>query len=70
MYDRSRDSSGGTEKEYGLDGRGSIPGRDYSPLHNVETDCGTRSASYPMGTGGFFSWGKVTEAWSCPLTSV
>jgi hypothetical protein len=27
--DRSRDSSVGTAKDYGLDGRGSIPSRDF-----------------------------------------
>jgi len=40
----------------GLDDQGSIPGRGiriYSPRHRVQTGSGSRTASYPMGTGGF-----------------
>jgi hypothetical protein len=37
----------------GLNGRGSIPGRDkiFSLLHSVQTVSGDHPASYPMGTG-------------------
>jgi hypothetical protein len=36
---------------YGLDGPGSIPySAKFSHLHNVQTNSGAHSASYPMGT--------------------
>jgi hypothetical protein len=38
--DRSLDSSVGMATGYGLDGRGSIPGSDFSVLHNVHTAVG------------------------------
>jgi hypothetical protein len=41
----------------------------FSPLHVVQTGFGGHPASYPMGTGGVSSWGKVAEASSWPLTS-
>jgi hypothetical protein len=44
---------------YGLDGRGSNPGReqDSSLLQNVQAGSGDHAPSYPMGTGG-----KTAEA--------
>jgi hypothetical protein len=46
---------------YGLDVRGSIPGRDYilSLCHRVQTDPVAQPASYPRGTGGSFPGGKA-----------
>jgi hypothetical protein len=39
---------------YGLDGRGSIPGRGniFSLLHSVQTGSRAHPTSYSMGTGG------------------
>jgi hypothetical protein len=53
---------------YGLDGRGSIPGRK-SLLHNVQTGSEANPASYSMGTGASFLGGKAAETWSWPLAS-
>jgi hypothetical protein len=54
---------------YGLDDRGSIPGRGndgiLSLLHHVQTGSGAHIASYPMGTGS-----KEVGAWNWPLTSI
>jgi hypothetical protein len=49
---RSRDSSVGIVKEYGLDGRCSIPGRgkEFSQFHSVQIGSGAPPASYPMRT--------------------
>jgi hypothetical protein len=52
---------------YGLDDQGSIPGTsndgNFSLRHRVQTDSGTRSASYPMGTGeGVYPRGKAAGA--------
>jgi hypothetical protein len=44
-----RDSAVGIATDYGLDDRGSIPGRD-KILHIVQTGSGARPASYPVGT--------------------
>jgi hypothetical protein len=46
----SRDSSVDIGTGYGLDGRGSIPGRGKSFLHSVQTGSEAHPASYPMGT--------------------
>jgi hypothetical protein len=50
------DSSVGIATGYGLDGRGSIPGRArrFYQLHNVKIGPGAHPASYLMGTGGSF----------------
>jgi hypothetical protein len=62
----SRDSSVGTAMGYGLDSRGSIPGRgrDTSLPHGVQACSGAHPASYPSGTGGSYSEGKATGAQS------
>jgi hypothetical protein len=41
---------------YGLDSRGSIPGRGkrFFLLHSVQTGSGAHPSSYPMSTGGPF----------------
>jgi hypothetical protein len=44
--------------------------RDFSFLHMVQTDFEAHKASYPMGAGGSFPWGKATEALSWLLTSI
>jgi hypothetical protein len=48
----------------GLNDRGSIPGKDwdFSLHHRFQTGSGPHPASYPMGNGGFFPWGKAAEA--------
>jgi hypothetical protein len=56
-----RDGSVGTAMGYRLDGRGSIPGRDFSLLHNVQTVSGAHS-SYRMSTSGSFPRGKAPTA--------
>jgi hypothetical protein len=50
----TRNSSAGIATGYGLDGRGSIPGRlgDFSALHSVQIASGAHPGSYPLGTGG------------------
>jgi hypothetical protein len=35
---------------------------NFSPLHRVQTDSGAQSASYPMGTRGYFPGGKTVAA--------
>jgi hypothetical protein len=50
---------------YGLDdkrGRSSSPFRVKNFLNVVQTGSGANSASYPMGTGGSFPWGKAARA--------
>jgi len=39
-------------------------------LHRVQNGSGAHPASYPLGTGMSFPWGKAAGAWSWPLTSV
>jgi hypothetical protein len=46
------------------------PGQDFSLRHSVQTDSRANPASYPMGTGGSFPWGKTAGEWSWPLTSI
>jgi hypothetical protein len=47
---------------YGLDGRGSIPGRQgFSLLHSVQTDSVAHQTSYPLGNGGSSSGVKLPE---------
>jgi hypothetical protein len=57
----SRHSPVGIVTGYGLDGRGSIPGRDkiFSLLHIVQISSGAYTASYPKGTGGAFHGDKA-----------
>jgi hypothetical protein len=43
---------------YGLDAEG----KDFSPLHVVQTGSGAHVASYPMGTGDSFPGGKAAGA--------
>jgi hypothetical protein len=43
--------------------------QDFS-LHSIQTGSGAHPASYPMGTGGSSSGGKVARAWSWPLTFI
>jgi len=54
---------------FGLDDRGSVPGRDnngiFSLLCRVQTSSVAHPVSYPVGTGG-----KAARTWSWPLTSV
>jgi hypothetical protein len=54
-------SSDSIVSDYGLDDRGSIPGRaeDFSSSPCVQTGSGAHPTSYPMGTGGPFPGGKV-----------
>jgi len=41
------------------------------PLHHhVQNGSGAHPASYPKGTRGYFHGGKVSGAWSWPLTSI
>jgi hypothetical protein len=49
---------------YGLDGRGSIPGRGkiFFLLHSVQTESETHPASYSMGTRDKFPTEKAAEA--------
>jgi hypothetical protein len=48
---------------YGLEGPGSIPGRqDLFLLHIVRTGSEAHPASYPVGTGGDFPGGRVAGA--------
>jgi hypothetical protein len=67
----SQDTAVGIATGYGMDGQGSIPGRDrdFSLLHGVKTGSGVHPVSYAMGTGGCFPCGKAAGAWSWPLTS-
>jgi hypothetical protein len=58
---------------YGLEDRGigvRVPvGSKFSLLRVVQTDFEAHPASYPIGTGGSFPWGKAAATWSWPLTS-
>jgi hypothetical protein len=69
-----RDSSVGIALSYELNDRGSrvrfpaVAG-NFSLYHRVQTGSWAHPASYPMGTRGYFSGGKVAGAWSWPLTS-
>jgi hypothetical protein len=60
---RSRDGSVGIVTGYRLDDRGDevrVPiGSKIFSLHVVHTGSGAHPASYPMGTGGSFLWGKA-----------
>jgi hypothetical protein len=64
----SRDSSVGIGLGYRLDDRDSRVrfsgggAENFSLHHRVENGSGPHPASYPMGTGGSFSWGKAGEA--------
>jgi hypothetical protein len=58
----------------GLDDRGSrvrfpAGAGNFSLHHRVQNGSEAPTASYPMGTGGFFPGGKAAGAWSWPLTS-
>jgi hypothetical protein len=44
--------------------------RDFYVVHRVQTDSEAHPSSYPVGTGGCSPGGKVTGAWSWPLTSI
>jgi hypothetical protein len=57
----SGDSSVGIATDYGLDDRGSIPGRAryFSVLHSAQANSGTHPASSPLDTGGSFRGGKA-----------
>jgi hypothetical protein len=72
----SRDNAVGIATAYELDGRGigvRVPLRArFSLLHVVQTGSGAHPASYPMGTGGDFPWGKWPgrEADHSPPTSI
>jgi hypothetical protein len=37
-------------------------GQEFSLLSVVQTGSGARPASYAMGTGGYFHWGKTARA--------
>jgi hypothetical protein len=41
-----------------------------SPLHSVQTGCGTHPTPYMMGSGGSFPARKVAAACSLPLNSI
>jgi hypothetical protein len=43
---------------------------NFSHQHHFQTGSGAHSASYPMGTGGYFPGGEAAAAWSWPLTSI
>jgi hypothetical protein len=47
---------------YGLDGRGSNPGKGMTFLRNVETSFGAHPAFYSMGAGSDFSRNKAAGA--------
>jgi len=62
-------------KVYGLDDRGSrvrfpAAAGKFSLHYRVQTDSGTRPASYPMGTGYTFPGGKAAGAWSWSLSFI
>jgi hypothetical protein len=52
-------------------GRSSSPGsgKNFFFPTSFRPCSGAHSASYPMGIGGSFPWGKATRAWSWPLIS-
>jgi hypothetical protein len=56
----------------GLDDRDSITGRsrDFSLRHRIQTGSGIHPTSFPLGRVLSFLGGKVTGAWSWPLTSI
>jgi len=58
---------------YGLDDRGSFPGRGgdriYSLRHRIQTDSGAHPASYPMGMLGLSPGSKAARVWSWRLNS-
>jgi hypothetical protein len=60
----SRDSSIGIATGYRLETgvRFPVGARNFSPLHSFQTGSGAYPASYPMGTGASFSWGKEAGA--------
>jgi hypothetical protein len=65
LSSKSRDSTVGIATGYGLDGRGSIPGKGQEIiLRSFQTGFGTHPASYPMGTEGLFPRGKAVGEWS------
>jgi hypothetical protein len=62
-----RESSVGIALGYGLDDRGSrvqfpAGAGNFSLHHCVQNGSGYHPASYPMGTRGFFPWGKAAGA--------
>jgi hypothetical protein len=59
FVNQSRDNSVCIATGYGLDDRGSTPGRDkiIPRLHNVQTYSGAHPTSYKMGAGCSFSGG-------------
>jgi hypothetical protein len=72
---KSRDSSVGIALGYGLDVRGSrvrfpAGAENFSLHHRVQNGSGAHSASYPMGTRGYFPGGKADGAWSWPLAFI
>jgi hypothetical protein len=72
---KSHDSSVGIALGYGLDDRGSrvrfpTGAENFSLHYRAQNGSGAHPASYPMGTRGAFLGGKVTGAWSWPLTSI
>jgi hypothetical protein len=58
---RNRDSSVGIAMGYGLDSRGSIPGRARNsfPLHSVQTGSEDHPFSYTIGNGSSFLGDKT-----------
>jgi hypothetical protein len=64
---KSRDSSVGIALGYRLNDRGSrvrfpAGAGNFSLHHRVQNGSGAHPASYPMGIGGSFPWGKVAGA--------
>jgi hypothetical protein len=59
-----------TELQSRRPGFDSRQGQEFLSLHHsVQTGAGVHPASYKMGTGGFFLWGKGAGAWSWPVTA-
>jgi hypothetical protein len=61
----SQDSSLSTATGHELDGRGLVVrfparGRDFSILHDVQTDAGAHASSYPVSSGDSFPGQSVT----------
>jgi hypothetical protein len=44
--------------------------RDFSLVHNIQTDSGTHPASYPLSTQGSFPTEKGVGVWSWQITSI
>jgi hypothetical protein len=70
---QSRDGSVGIALGYGLDDRGSrvrfpAGAGNFSLYH--QNGSGAHPASYSMGSGGSFPWGKAAGTWSWPLISI